>query len=233
MPVSSRYRASSAAIARRALPRDLAQFVERCIIALGDKAALAALGRRRGDQRAAQEIDKLAWPPSVRQQRSAARADRPCRSRSRMRRASAGRRASGPDRAGFRARRPPGPGRGQYRAARAERRANRRAATGSAWNSAPAPAAASIASRSQRGADRSSASCRAPAPVTQRSTARAGCPRVPPVARSRFRGWRASPRPSPDAPLAPRLGRQQQGQIAAPDMVEIGDQPAAAASMRA
>ena len=56
---------------------------------------------------------------------------------------------------------------------------------------------------------------------------RSGCRCVRPAGLRGFRGWRASPRPSPCRRRSgAQHGRQQQRQRAAPGMVEIGDQPA-------
>ncbi len=71
-PVSSRYFASSAAMARRALPEVRRSSSSAIVVALGDEAALAAFGRRRGDERADVEIGQRAvaaerWQQPVQQ----------------------------------------------------------------------------------------------------------------------------------------------------------------------
>ena len=137
------------------------------------------------------------------------------------------RRATGPDRAATRARQPPGPARGRYRAtARSSARTSPRSRP-SPCSHATRSSRAAIAARSVSGEDRSSASWRAPAPVTQRSTAAIRLTRRGRPARlEHFEAGAGCLVHRQQLAAAARDRRQQQRQAPAPGMVEIADEAA-------
>jgi hypothetical protein len=159
-----------------------AQVVERGVIAFGDIAALGRVDRRRGDQRPVEQVGQLAVAGQRRQQAASRDGGSAGRSAGReppglveavAKLAEIARAAASGDQP---SQRPADVGQ------RLELAASLSRSPESPSNRATRSSRASIADRSSRGAPRSAASSRAPAPVTVRSTAWSRLPARPPVA---------------------------------------------------